>query len=147
MEITLLAAIASICFNEATAVVDGNVYRALARYFGIYTPINTSLGIKEFKNLAQHLLMNQPGTYNQAIMDFGALHCKPQNPLCETCPFSDSCVAFEKKLTKELPVKEKKIKVRKRYFNFLVIKTDDHKTIILKSEKEKEFGKDSINFL
>jgi A/G-specific adenine glycosylase len=63
-------------------------------------------------------------------MDFGALHCKPQNPLCDTCPFSDSCVALEKKLTKELPVKEKKIKVRKRYFNFLVIKTADHKTIL-----------------
>jgi len=63
-------------------------------------------------------------------MDFGALHCKPQNPLCETCPFSDSCVALEKKLTKELPVKEKKIKVKKRYFNFIVIKTDDDKTIL-----------------
>ena len=59
-----------------------------------------------------------------------ALHCKPQNPLCNSCPFSDSCFAFEKKLTKELPVKEKKIKVRKRYFNFLVIKTDDNKTIL-----------------
>ena len=63
-------------------------------------------------------------------MDFGALHCKPQNPLCETCPFADSCVALEKKLTKELPVKEKKIKVRKRYFNFLVVKTDDQSTIL-----------------
>jgi len=81
--------------------------------------------------LAQTLIdASQPGTYNQALMDFGALHCKPQNPLCETCPFCNSCVAFEKKLTKELPVKEKKIKVRKRYFNFLVIKTDDHKTIL-----------------
>ena len=63
-------------------------------------------------------------------MDFGALHCKPQNPLCETCPFADSCVAFEKSLIKELPVKEKKIKVRNRYFNFLVIKTEDEKTIL-----------------
>lgn len=125
------SAIASICFNEATAVVDGNVYRVLSRYFGIATPINSSAGIKEFKTLAQSLIdPTQPGTYNQAIMDFGALHCKPQNPLCETCPFSNSCVAFEKKLTKELPVKEKKVKVRKRYFNYLVIKTDDEKTIL-----------------
>ncbi|ARV15497.1 A/G-specific adenine glycosylase [Polaribacter sp. SA4-12] len=125
------SAIASICFDEPTAVVDGNVYRVLSRYFGIKTPINSSAGIKEFKALAQSLIdKTQSGTFNQAIMDFGALHCKPQNPLCETCPFSDSCVALEKKLIKELPVKEKKIKVRKRYFNFLVIKTDDNKTIL-----------------
>ena len=125
------SAIASICFNEPTAVVDGNVYRTLSRYFGIHTTINSTAGIKEFKTLAQTLIDDsQPGTYNQALMDFGALHCKPQNPLCNTCPFSDSCVAFEKKITKELPVKEKKIKVKKRYFNFLVIKTEDLKTIL-----------------
>ena len=125
------SAIASICFNEPNAVVDGNVYRVLSRYFGIKTPINSSAGIKEFKALAQSLLdTTQSGTYNQAIMDFGALHCKPQNPLCETCPLADSCVALEKKTIKELPVKEKKIKVRNRYFNFLVVKTDDEKTIL-----------------
>ena len=125
------SAIASICFDEAAAVVDGNVYRVLSRYFGIYTPINSSAGIKEFKVLAQSLIdESKPGTFNQAIMDFGALHCKPQNPLCDTCPLSDSCVALEKKITKELPVKEKKIKVRKRYFNFMVIKTNDNKTIL-----------------
>ena len=125
------SAIASICFNEPTAVVDGNVYRVLSRYFGVKTAINSSAGIKEFKALAQTLIdESQPGTYNQAIMDFGALHCKPQNPLCETCPFADSCVALEKKLTKELPIKEKKIKVRNRYFNFLVVKTEADKTIL-----------------
>lgn len=125
------SAIASICFNEATAVVDGNVYRVLSRYFGIKTPINSSAGIKEFKALAQTLIdKKQPGTYNQAIMDFGALHCKPQNPFCNTCPLADSCVAFEKKQVKELPVKEKKITVKKRYFNYLVVKTDDNKTIL-----------------
>ncbi|TMM32506.1 A/G-specific adenine glycosylase [Polaribacter aestuariivivens] len=125
------SAIASICFNEPTAVVDGNVYRVLSRYFGIYTAINSTEGIKEFKTLAQSLIdKKQPGTYNQAIMDFGATQCKPQNPLCESCPFNDSCVAFEKNLVKELPVKEKKIKVRKRYFNYLVIKTEDQKTIL-----------------
>tara|TARA_B110000902_G_scaffold28156_1_gene30576 strand:- start:587 stop:1630 length:1044 start_codon:yes stop_codon:yes gene_type:complete len=125
------SAIASICFNEPTAVVDGNVYRVLSRYFGIKTAINSSAGIKEFKALAQTLIdESQPGAYNQAIMDFGALHCKPQNPLCETCPFADSCVALEKKLTKELPLKEKKTKVRNRYFNFLVVKTEADKTIL-----------------
>lgn len=125
------SAIASICFDEPNAVVDGNVYRVLSRYFGIKTAINSSAGIKEFKILAQTLLdTSQSGTYNQAIMDFGALHCKPQNPLCETCPFAYSCVALEKNLIKELPVKEKKIKVKNRYFNFLVIKTADEKTIL-----------------
>ncbi|WP_439128733.1 A/G-specific adenine glycosylase [Polaribacter sp.] len=125
------SAIASICFNESTAVVDGNVYRVLSRYFGIATPINSTAGIKEFKTLAQSLLdKKQPGTFNQAIMDFGAMHCKPQNPLCTTCPFANSCIALEKKLTKDLPVKEKKIKVTKRYFNFIVIKTNSNKTIL-----------------
>ncbi len=125
------SAIASVCFDEPVAVVDGNVYRVLSRYFGIKTPINSTQGVKEFKELAQTLIdSSQPGTYNQAIMDFGALHCKPQNPLCDTCPFADSCVALEKKLIKELPVKEKKIKIKKRYFNFLVVVTDDKQTIL-----------------
>ena len=126
------SAIASICFDEPTAVVDGNVYRVLSRYFGIHTSINSSQGIKEFKTLAQSLIdVTQPGNFNQAIMDFGALHCKPQNPSCESCPFANSCVAFEKKLTKVLPLKDKKIKVKKRYFNFLVIQTIDDKTVLL----------------
>ncbi len=125
------SAIASICYNEPNAVVDGNVYRVLSRYFGIKTAINSSAGIREFKVLAQTLLdESQSGTYNQAIMDFGAMHCKPQNPLCETCPFTNSCVALENNLIKELPVKEKKNKIRNRYFNFLVIKTANNRTVL-----------------
>jgi len=124
------SAISSICFNQDAAVVDGNVYRVLSRYFGIKTPINSSSGIKEFKALAQTLIdKNQPGTFNQAIMDFGALHCKPQNPFCTTCPFSKSCVALEKRQIKELPLKIKKIKVRNRFFNYLVVVTNNKKTI------------------
>lgn len=131
------SAIASICYNEPTAVVDGNVYRVLARYFGIKTPINSSKGIKEFKKLAQTLIdASQPGVYNQAIMEFGALHCKPQNPLCESCPLADSCVALERKIIKNLPVKEKKLKVRNRFFNYLVVVTDTHKTIL--SERKRK---------
>lgn len=130
------SAIASICFNEATAVVDGNVYRVLARYFGIATPINSTAGIKEFKQLAQALLNAQDsGTHNQAIMEFGARMCKPQNPDCAICPLQDSCVALSKNNIKELPVKEKKIKVRNRYFNYLVIETSDGKTLIEKRTK------------
>ena len=115
------SAISSICFDEPQAVVDGNVYRVLARYFGINTPINSTKGIKEFKTLAQALIdPSQPGTFNQAIMDFGALHCKPQNPLCETCPFNSSCIAL----------KEKKIKIKKRYFNYFVILSDENTTVL-----------------
>ncbi|KOY51460.1 HhH-GPD superfamily base excision DNA repair protein [Polaribacter dokdonensis DSW-5] len=125
------SAIASIAFNEPTAVVDGNVYRVLSRYFGIDTPINSSKGIKEFKELAQSLIdKTQPGTFNQGIMDFGAIQCKPKKPLCMFCPFSESCVALQKNLIDVLPVKEKKIKVKKRYFNYLVIKTKENKTIL-----------------
>ena len=125
------SAIASICYNEPVAVVDGNVYRVLSRIFGIDTPINSTAGIKEFKKLAQELLdKKDPATYNQAIMEFGALHCKPQNPKCGTCPFSDKCLALKDEKVKELPVKLKKTKVRKRYFNYLVFDLEKDKTIL-----------------
>jgi A/G-specific adenine glycosylase len=130
------SAIASICYNEATAVVDGNVYRVLARYFGIATPINSTNGIKEFKLLAQELIdENIPGTHNQAIMEFGARMCKPQNPDCDVCPLNNSCMALVKNNVKELPIKENKVKIRNRYFNYLVIKTEDKKTKLVKRTK------------
>lgn len=125
------SAIASICSNEPTAVVDGNVYRVLARHFGIKTPINSSKGIKEFKKLAQELIdFKQPGTFNQALMEFGARQCKPQNPDCTVCPLNTSCVALEKKAVGQLPVKEKKLKIRKRHFNYLVL--NGNETILQK---------------
>lgn len=125
------AAIASFCFDEPKAVVDGNVYRVLARYFGIEIPINSTEGIKKFKELAQQVLDYQnPATHNQAIMEFGALQCKPVNPFCESCIFNDSCWALQHQKVADLPVKLNKIKVKKRYFNFLVIKTDDENTIL-----------------
>lgn len=130
------SAVASICFNEPTAVVDGNVYRTLARYFGIDTAINSSKGIKEFKQVAQELIdVKIPGTHNQAVMEFGARMCKPQNPDCEICPLNSSCASLASNKVKELPVKDKKIKVRNRYFNYLVIQTDDDKTKLIKREK------------
>ena len=130
------SAIASFCFNEPTAVVDGNVYRVLSRYFGIFTPINSTKGIKEFKLLAQELINSKKaGMHNQAIMEFGAIMCKPQNPDCTICPLSESCVAFGNNTIKELPVKEKKLKVRNRYFNYLVVETADGKTLVEKRTK------------
>ena len=98
------SAIASICYNKPTPVVDGNVYRFLSRYFGIETPINSSKAKKEFKDLAQELIdVRNPAEFNQAIMEFGARQCKPQNPDCEKCPFNSSCVALQKNLIKKLP--------------------------------------------
>ncbi|WP_139958960.1 A/G-specific adenine glycosylase [Flavicella sediminum] len=125
------SAVASICYNEEVAVVDGNVYRVLSRCFGISTAINSSKGIKQFKELAQELLpAKTPGNYNQALMDFGSLQCKPANPLCETCPLNDICIAYASNKITELPFKEKKIKIRNRYFNFVVLNSADGKTVL-----------------
>ncbi len=125
------SAIASICYNEPVPVVDGNVYRVLARYFDIETPVNSSAGIKEFKQLAAELLdSDDPGTYNQAVMEFGALQCKPQLPLCESCPLSGSCLALKNGKISQLPVKLKKAKVKKRYFNYLVFISEENTTLI-----------------
>ncbi|MUP42382.1 A/G-specific adenine glycosylase [Christiangramia aestuarii] len=125
------SAIASICYGEPVAVVDGNVYRVLSRIFEIDTPINNTAGIKEFKILAQELLDEKdPATFNQAIMEFGALHCKPQNPKCDSCPFNDMCLALKNDRVKELPVKLKKSKVKKRFFNYLVFDLKDESTIL-----------------
>ncbi|CAL2079803.1 A/G-specific adenine glycosylase [Tenacibaculum sp. 190524A05c] len=124
------SAIASICFDEPAAVVDGNVYRVLSRFYGIDTPINTTEGIKQFKELAQSIIQEEePGRYNQAIMDFGALHCKPKSPLCNECPLASNCIALEHEKVSELPVKIKKIKIKKRYFNYVVIITEDQTTL------------------
>lgn len=132
------SAIASICYNEATAVVDGNVYRTLSRYFGIDIPINSSKGIKYFKNLAQTLLPNgNIGNYNQAIMDFGARQCKPKSPDCSICPLNNSCIALKNNQINLLPIKINKTKISKKHFNFLVFISDDGKTIL---EKRTENG-------
>ena len=125
------SAIASICFDEVTAVVDGNVYRALSRIFGIKTPINSTPGQKEFKALAQELIdKKQPAIFNQAIMEFGARQCKPKNPDCSICPFKTSCLALKENKIDVLPVKLKKTKVTNKYFNFIVIISENKQTIL-----------------
>jgi A/G-specific adenine glycosylase len=119
------AAISSFCFGEKKAVVDGNVYRVLSRYFGISTPTDSTIGKKEFQELAQECLSSEnPGEHNQAIMEFGALQCTP-NPNCEACPLRVSCIAYINCMVKAFPIKAKKIKVRDRYFNFIVISDND----------------------
>ncbi|MDP5156946.1 MAG: A/G-specific adenine glycosylase [Flaviramulus sp.] len=140
------SAIASICFDEASAVVDGNVYRVLSRYFGIDTPINSSKGVKEFKTLAQELIdKNNPAEFNQGLMEFGATHCKPQNPFCNKCPFSEGCIAFNENRISELPVKIKTAKAKKKFFNFLVFISEDD-TIILEKREGKGIWQNLYQF-
>lgn len=115
------AAISSFSNNEAKAVLDGNVFRVLARYFGIDEPINSTMGKKIFSELAQDLIIDQkPSLYNQAIMEFGALQCKPKQPLCSICPLQLGCSALKNNQVNVLPVKLKKIKVKERWFNYFV---------------------------
>lgn len=116
------AAICSFAYGMPLAVVDGNVYRVLARVYGIRTAVDTAAGKKEFAQLAQQLLDNTaPAIYNQAIMDFGALICSPQRTRCEDCPMMERCVAYAEGCVDELPVKSKRTKVRNRYLSYIII--------------------------
>ncbi|MEP7230605.1 MAG: A/G-specific adenine glycosylase [Ginsengibacter sp.] len=115
------SAIASFAYNQPHAVVDGNVFRVLSRFFGIEIPIDTTEGKKKYSILANDLLdKTTPGIYNQAIMDFGAIVCKPAQPLCYNCPLQAKCVAFKKKKVNDLPFKKKGIKRRERFFTYII---------------------------
>ena len=136
------AAIASFAFAQPVAVVDGNVYRVLSRHFGISTPINSTEGKKEFAALAQALMeelseyseysdysdysdhsdYSDSSSYNQGLMDFGALQCTPANPACHACPLADSCIALHENRVGELPVKRKTLKVRERRMSYIYIR-------------------------
>ncbi|QDK82880.1 A/G-specific adenine glycosylase [Spirosoma sp. KCTC 42546] len=118
------AAIASFAFGERVSVVDGNVYRVLARVFGIKEDITTTNAKKTFATLATRLIQsaNDPATYNQAIMEFGAIHCTPVSPDCLLCPLQQGCVAYLTGQQHRLPVKSKKAPVRERYFTYLVFR-------------------------
>ncbi|MEO5888735.1 MAG: A/G-specific adenine glycosylase [Ferruginibacter sp.] len=116
------AAIGSFAFNLPYAVVDGNVFRVLSRYFGISVPTDSTTGKKLFTELANNLLDKaKPGIYNQALMDFGAMICKPQLPLCLSCVLKEKCTAFLQGSVQQLPVKEKSIKKKTRWFYYLVV--------------------------
>jgi A/G-specific adenine glycosylase len=130
------AAIASFAYDEPVAVVDGNVFRVLARIFGVFTPIDLPEGKKIFRTLAEKALdRNRPALYNQAIMDFGATHCLPKRPLCEICPFQIDCHAFQQQVIEQLPVKSKRLIKKSRYFNFIVL-MDDSSILIEKRSKQ-----------
>ncbi|MFW5890020.1 MAG: A/G-specific adenine glycosylase [Marinilabiliaceae bacterium] len=116
------SAIASFAFNLPYAVVDGNVSRILSRCFAIDTPIDSSQGRKQFQTLAEQLLdRDDPATHNQAIMDIGAIICKPANPLCDKCPLADLCQARKNENQRDYPVKSQRKTRKKRFLNFLII--------------------------
>jgi A/G-specific adenine glycosylase len=120
------AAISSFAANEAKAVVDGNVYRVLARYFGVDEPINSPKGKKLFQGIADEVLNREnAGLHNQAMMEFGAILCKPKSPDCAGCPVREGCYAYNNNQVAQLPKKLKTVKMRDRFFNyFLVIDGD-----------------------
>ena len=129
------AAIGSIAFGLPAAVVDGNVYRVLARHFGIATPINSTEGKKEFAALAQSLMPEaSAGLYNQAIMDFGAIQCTPQSPKCIVCPLQESCEALRTGKINTLPVKEKKLKIKERHLIYIYIRCQGETVIHRRGE-------------
>ena len=139
------AAIGSLAFDIPKAVVDGNVFRFLSRYFGIATPINSSAGKREFTELANELLDHEdPGTFNQAMMEFGATQCMPRNPDCSGCPFNGECVALKNGAVSDLPVKIRKKYDRQRYFNYVVFQHKDE--IWIKQRKENDIWRKLYEF-
>jgi A/G-specific adenine glycosylase len=131
------SAIASFAFNQPYAVLDGNVFRVLGRFFGIHIPVDTIPGKKIFSTLAGELIdVVNPSLYNQSIMDFGAVICKPALPLCDTCPLKKKCIAYKKGQVNILPVKEKTIKRRERFFNYLVIEQNNKIYVNQRTDKD-----------
>lgn len=140
------AAIASISFGQPVAVVDGNVFRVLARIFGIETPINTPEGKRIFFKLANELVpQKNPDVHNQAMMEFGARFCTPRNPCCETCTFQKDCFAIKNSLQHQLPVKLQLKKARKRYFYYFVIQKGN--SFLMKKREEKDIWHGLYDFV
>lgn len=140
------AAISSFAFNEKKAVVDGNVQRVLARYFGVSTPVDTPEGKKMFSHLAQALIDDDsPAAYNQAIMDFGATICKPKNPLCEVCVQSPDCVAFNNRFVDEVPVKQKKLKIKNRWLYYFIIENGE--SVYIRKRESKDIWQNLHEFI
>lgn len=139
------AAIASLAFNRPCAVVDGNVNRVISRLFGVTTPIDTAAGRKQIHDLANRLLDRQnPGTHNQALMEFGAIHCMPKTPRCAQCPLSDRCYAFANGKQADLPVKRQKKVPEKRFFNYFIVTCNG--AILLRKRQQDDIWKGLYEF-
>lgn len=131
------AAIASTAFNLPYPAIDGNVQRVVARIFGVEKPVNSSQGQKQIEEILAGIFdKKDPGNFNQAMMEFGALHCKPQQPLCNNCPFQLECYALQNNMVTQLPVKEKKVKVKTRYFLYLVPQQGKYEFIVKRTEDD-----------
>ncbi|RLD68787.1 MAG: A/G-specific adenine glycosylase [Bacteroidetes bacterium] len=139
------AAIASFAFGEKIPAIDGNVFRVLSRIFNENLAINTGTGKRAFKKIAEALIENfKADEYNQAMMEFGAIICKPSNPLCSQCPVVVSCLAYHKGNISELPVKKKTGKLKKRYLNYLFIKCG--KKTLIKERNQKDIWRGLYEF-
>ncbi|MFL2614968.1 MAG: A/G-specific adenine glycosylase [Candidatus Marisimplicoccus sp.] len=127
------SAISSICFNEYNPVVDGNVLRLISRYYGLKTPIDSLKGQRNIREIGKKLIskVSNPGDFNQAMMEYGAIVCSPF-PDCESCNFSSKCVAYMNKEVDAIPVKSKKKKPKERFLNYIVFIDSKHKTIVNK---------------
>ena len=139
------AAIASFSFGEIIPAVDGNVYRVMARLFGIFTDILSNEGKKEFSLLAAQIISREdPATYNQAMIEFGATQCVPVAPDCSVCPFTYMCYAYEFNMQGKLPVKAKKAASRNRYFNYFIIQKGD--SLAMQERKSRDIWKGLYDF-
>ena len=139
------SAIASISFGLPYPTIDGNVFRVLARYFGVEEAIDSTKGKKTFKELGELLIYKtDPGMHNQALMEFGALQCIPQKPDCLACPLKENCFAYLEQRINDLPVKKGKVRQRDRYFNYLVIQDENH--VLLRKREGNDIWKNLFEF-
>lgn len=139
------AAIASFCFDEAVPTIDGNVYRVITRLFDIDLPIDKSEGKKLVKNICEELIVNSlPKEINQAIMDFGAMLCTPQNPKCSICPLLSKCLSKAENNVNKRPVKSKRISCHLRYFYYLYVY--DNESVLIKKRSENDIWKGLYEF-
>jgi A/G-specific adenine glycosylase len=139
------SAIASFAYNLPYAVVDGNVSRVISRIYGVYDPVNSTVGMKSIRDIASQILdTERPGINNQAIMEFGAIQCTVKNPDCAVCPLNNECHAFARGAVDTLPIKIKKQKVRNRYFHYLILSFED--AIIMQKRTEKDIWEGLYEF-
>jgi len=143
------AAISSICFGEPRPVVDGNVLRVISRLFAITDPVNETAGKTRIEEVLTTLIdKSNPGTFNQAVMEFGALFCKPKNPSCKSCPLQANCQAWSIGLVSKLPHKSNQVKQKKRYFNYFLINfyREDQRLIYFHKRKAKDIWQGLYDF-
>lgn len=139
------AAIASFAYKEPVPVLDGNVARVISRMYYLTTPVNSTTGKKELPLYVEELMdKNQPDLFNQAVMELGALICLPKNPRCDRCPLAKNCIAFHQEITDQLPVKEKKGKMKDRYFHYLII--EDAEGLFFQYRKNQDIWRSLYEF-